>query len=76
MTVYQGVSDYRSFLGAAHRAGDLATPEGFQTLGPEKKKENLREIIEKAKLSETSKTRLLDGAKLLCDFNTEKVARL
>ena len=76
VTVYQGVSDYRKFLGAAHRAGDLATPEGFQTFGPEQKKENLKEIIENAELSETSKTRLLDGAKLLCDFNAEKVARL
>lgn len=76
VTVYQGVSDYRKFLGAAHRAGDLATPEGFQTLGTEKKKEILRQTIEKVKLSETSKTRLLDGAKLICDFNAAKVARL
>lgn len=76
VTVYQGARDYRSFLGAAHRAGDLATPQGFQTLGPQKKKEILTEIIEKAKLSEISSTRLLDGAKLICDFNAAKVARL
>lgn len=76
VTVYQGVSDYRSFLDAAHRAGELATPEGFQTLGHQKKKEILTETIEKAKLSESSKTRLLDGAKLICDFNAAKVARL
>ena len=76
LTLYTVGKGYGSFLSAAHKAGGLATYEGFRTLAPDLRKERMFALIEKAQLSEVSKTRLLDGAKLICDFNAAKVARL
>lgn len=75
VTLYQVAEAYPAFTKATKKGAKLATPGNLQLLGPEMKREALNKLIEEAELSAKSKTRLLDGAKLLCDFNEAKVAR-